>query len=255
MRWDVGCHTDGDAFAPVDQQVRESGGQHLWLPLALVVVGGEVDGAFIQVRQQQHGRVGQAGLGITLGGRAIAIDAAKITLTVDQRQAQAEGLRQANHGHVDRKVAMRMVLAHHVTGDTRALAIGFVRRVAAFVHGIENAAMHRLHAVPRIRQRPADDDGHGVVKERAPHLGLDHHGGRGRRLVARWRRRRKVRRRQVGGGRQVGDGWQVGHCYFQGWGLALKRGRFLLILYRPPSRMAKAAGAKRGWVDDRNTGP
>ena len=197
MRRYVGGHTDGDALTTVDQQIGEPGRQNLRLTLTFVVIGAEIDGTAVDIRQQQHGGLAQPRLGITLGGRAIAIDAAEIALPIDQRQAQAEWLGKPNHGHIDRKVAVRMILAHHLTGDTRAFAVRFVRRVAALVHGIQDAAMDGLHPVARIRQGAADDDGHGIVKERPPHLGLEQHG---------LARGRQVRRQ---------DGRKIGHGAFQ----------------------------------------
>jgi multiple antibiotic resistance protein len=59
---------------------------------------------------------------------------------------------------------MRVILTHHVADDARRLAYLLVPVVAALMHGIENAAVHRLEAVAHIRQRPADDHAHGVIE-------------------------------------------------------------------------------------------
>jgi hypothetical protein len=41
------------------------------------------------------------------------------------------------------------------------------------MHRPENPAVDRLEAVPNVRQRPADDDGHRVVEIRPAHLVFD----------------------------------------------------------------------------------
>ena len=71
---------------------------------------------------------------------------------------------------VDRGVAMRVVFAHHVADHAGRFAIGLVRRVAGLLHGEQDAPMHRLQPVARVRQGAADDDRHRVVEVGAAHL-------------------------------------------------------------------------------------
>ena len=63
-----------------------------------------------------------------IGRRRIAIHRAEISLAVHQRIAHGEGLRHADQRIVDRRVAVRMVLAHDVADDLGALARGPVGR-------------------------------------------------------------------------------------------------------------------------------
>ena len=67
--------------------------------------------------EQQVGDLGQPRLGVAHGRGVIAVDVAEIALAVDQRIAHGEILRQAHHGVIDRRVAMRMVVAHDVADD------------------------------------------------------------------------------------------------------------------------------------------
>ncbi len=177
MRRDVGGHADGDAGAAVDQQVGELGGQNGGFLFAFVVVGLEIDRIPVDVVDQEHGGFGQAGFGVALGGGGIAVHAAEIALAVDQAQANGERLGHADHGVVDRSVAVGVVFAHDVAGDASGFAVGLIRGVAGFLHGEEDAAMHRLQPVARIGQRAADDDGHGVGEIGGLHLLLEHHRG------------------------------------------------------------------------------
>ena len=110
MRGDVGGHADGDALTAVDQQVGEARRQRHGLGERFVVVGLPVDGILLQVTQQFHGGLCQAALGVTHGCRAVAVDVAEVAVTVDERRAHGEPLRQADHGLIDRVVAMRVVL-------------------------------------------------------------------------------------------------------------------------------------------------
>ncbi len=112
--------------------------------------------------------------GVAHRRRGVAVDGAEIALPVDQRHAQAERLRHADHGVVDRRVAVRVVLAHHLADDAGGLAVRLVVGEAALVHAVQDAAVHRLQPVARVRQRPADDDRHGVVEVGAAHLLLEH---------------------------------------------------------------------------------
>src|SRR5690606_631786 len=69
-----------------------------------------------------------------------------------------------------RLVAVRMVLADHVTDDTRRLVIGLVAVRAEFVHGVQHAPVHRLQAIADVRQRAPHDHAHRVIQVAAPHF-------------------------------------------------------------------------------------
>jgi hypothetical protein len=71
---------------------------------------------------------------------------------------------------------MRVVLTHDVADHAGRFTVRLVGGVAAFLHGIEDAAMHGLEAVARIRQGARDDHAHGVVEVGAAHLLLEGHG-------------------------------------------------------------------------------
>ena len=65
---------------------------------------------------------------------------------------------------------MGMVPAQHVADGGGALAEGLVLGQAVLIHGIEDAPVDGLQAVPHIRQRPAHDDRHGVIDVGVLHL-------------------------------------------------------------------------------------
>ena len=173
MRRDVGRHADRDAAAAVDQQVWKPRRKDLRLLHRLVVIGLEVDRVLVDVVEQRLGNPRQARLGVALGRRRVAVHRAEIALAVDQRQAHREILRHADHGVVDRLVAMGMVLTHDLADDARRFAIGAVPVVAAVLHGVEDAAVHRLQPVAHVGQRSRHDHAHRVIEVGALHLLLD----------------------------------------------------------------------------------
>ena len=81
-----------------------------------------------------------------------------------------EVLRHARHGVVDRHIAVRVIFAQHLADDAGRLFVGAVGVHAHVVHGVEDAAVHRLQAVARVGQGPRHDHAHGVVQIRAAHL-------------------------------------------------------------------------------------
>ena len=170
VRRHVGGHADRDAAGAVDEQVREARRQNRRLVLGLVVVGREVDRVLVDVVEQRHRRLGEPGLGVAHGRRRIAVDGAEIALPVDEHDAHGEVLRHAHQGVVDRLVAVRVVLTHHVADDAGGLHVFLVGRVAVLVHRVEDAPVHGLEAVAGIGQSAAHDHAHGVIEIGALHL-------------------------------------------------------------------------------------
>ena len=107
------------------------------------------------------------------GGRgAVVAGRAEVALAERERVAEAPRLHQTHQGVVDRRVAVRVELPHHVADDARALRERAVGAVAAVVHRVDHPAVHRLQAVAHLRQRTSDDDAHRVVEVGALHLEL-----------------------------------------------------------------------------------
>ena len=166
VRRDVGRHPDRDPGGAVDEQVREPRRQHQRLGLRLVVVGAEVDGVGVDVAQHLGRQPGEPGLRVAHRGGGVVVDRAEVALAVDQRVAQRELLRHPDQRVVDRRVAVRVVLTHHLADDERALAVRPGRLQRQVVHRVEHAAVDRLEAVADVGQRPADDHAHRVIEIR-----------------------------------------------------------------------------------------
>ena len=174
VRRDVRRHADRDAARAVDQQVRKAARQHQRL---------RSTGRRSSARSRPSpGRCrgaspsasgGHAGLGVPHGGRRVVARRTEVAVAVDERVAQRPGLREPDQGVVDRGVAVGVVVTHDVTDDAGALEVAAVGAVTAVVHRVEDPAVDGLEPVSDLRQRPPDDDRHGVVEVRPLHLDFD----------------------------------------------------------------------------------
>ena len=147
------------------------------------IIVAPVDRVLVDALEQQARDVGHPRFGVAIGGGAVAVDIAEIALPLDQRIARGKILREAHQRVIDRLVAMRMERAHHVADDLGA----FLERRAGIepqdVHAVEDAPMHRLQPVARVRQRPAHDGrqriGEIALFERVAQIDVDRRRGGG----------------------------------------------------------------------------
>jgi hypothetical protein len=164
VRRDVGRHADGNAGGAVDQHVGNARREdHRFLARA-VVVRPEHDGVLIDLRQHLVADPRQTALGVAHRRGVVAIERSEVARSVDERIAQRERLRHADERLVQRRVAVGMVVAHHVANDLRALAMLRVGRQVLLPHRVEDAALDGFHPVAHVRQRARSDHGERVVQ-------------------------------------------------------------------------------------------
>ena len=84
-----------------------------------------------------------------------------------------ERLGEAHQRVVDRRVAVRVQLAHHLADDAGALDVAAIGPQPHVGHLVQDAALHGLEAVARVGQGARVDDRVRVLEERALHLGRD----------------------------------------------------------------------------------
>ncbi len=94
------------------------------------------------------------GLGVA-GRRRAVVERAEVAVAVDEGQAQRERLGHAHERVVDRLVAVRVVLAHHLADDALALDVAAVGTQPELVGAVEDAPLDGLEPVARVGQGPA----------------------------------------------------------------------------------------------------
>jgi len=116
----------------------------------------------INAFEEKSPDLGQACFGVPLGRGVIAIDVAEVALPVDQGIPRGKILSEAHQRIIDRLIAVRMEIAHHVADDLGGFLEPSVGVEAQQAHAVEDAAMNRLEPVARIRQRAMHDRGECV---------------------------------------------------------------------------------------------
>ena len=167
MGRDVGRHTHGDAVRPVDEQIGEACGEHGGLHLVAVEVGEEVHRLLVEVSKHLGSELRKARLGVTHGGRAVAVHRAEVAVAVYEGEVDGEVLRKTHEGVVHRTVAVRVEFSQDVTDDAGALAVVLVVVEAHLVHRIEDAAVDGLEAVSYVRNGARFVDRHRIGNEGA----------------------------------------------------------------------------------------
>ena len=157
MRRDRGRHADRDPARAVRQQVREQPGEDLGLLFLAVVGRAKLDRAVVEAGHQLHRDGRQPGLGVAIGRGVIAVDIAEIPLPVDERVAEREILREADHRVIDALVAVRVIFADHVADDARRLLVGAGRIEPEQAHRPQQPPVDGLQPVADVGQRPRGD--------------------------------------------------------------------------------------------------
>ena len=166
---DIRRHAHGDARGAVDQQLGEGRRQDVRLHELVVVVGDEIDRVLIQARHQVQRGGRHARLGVTRGGRAV-VQRAEVTVSIDQRNTQVKGLREAHQGLVNRGIAVRVELTHDLADDALGLHVSLVGAQPHLIHLEQDAALHGLEAIARVGERASVDHRDGILQEGPTHL-------------------------------------------------------------------------------------
>ncbi len=169
VRRDAGGHADADAGGAIDQQVGEARRQHARLHHLLVKGQPHLDGVLVQVRQHFLGEAFHAAFRVPVGRRRVAVNRTEIALAVNQRTAHGEVLGHADQGVVHRHVAVRVIIADHITNDLGALGIRMALGEAKLPHRIQDAPVADLEAVADVRNRPADVHAQRILQVRPVH--------------------------------------------------------------------------------------
>ena len=192
---------------PLTSRFGIGGRQDGRLLLLAVIVGYEVDDVLVEGLREQPGTGGQPALGVAHGRRRVVVaERAEVAVPVDHRQPHRERLGHPDEGVVDRRVTVRVQLAHDLADDSGALDVAAVRAQAHLAHLEQDAAMDRLETVAGVRQGAGVDHRVGVLEEALGELRRDVDvddvlvgDGRGRRRGARGHGLHTARRRRPAG--------------------------------------------------------
>ncbi len=170
VRRNVGSHTHSNTQHAVHEQVRELSRQNMRLVVLTIVVLSKVNRVLFDIDQKLFCDAGKFSLGITHSSRCVAVHGTKVTLAVYKRVAIRKVLRHAHHGLVNCAVTVRVILSHHFSDHVGRLTEAGVGSEANRPHGVQNAAVDRLHAVTYVRQGTRNNHRHGVIQIRPAHL-------------------------------------------------------------------------------------
>ena len=151
VRRHIGSHSDRNTRSAVDQQQRNLRRQHDRFGNGLIEVRTEIHRILFDIGHHLIGDLLHAGLRITHGGRAVAVDRTEVTLTVHQHVAHAPLLSHTHHRFVHRGVAVRVELTEHITDDSGRFTMRFIGiEVQLATHIVEDSSVHRFQSVPHI---------------------------------------------------------------------------------------------------------
>ena len=137
-------HSHGNPRRAIGQKVRHGGRQNNRFLEGTVIVRTVIDGVLVKAIEQRLGHRGHARFGIALGRRVIAVDVAKVTLSVDQRVTHVEILREAGHCIVNRLVPVRVIIPHHIARDLGRFPEAPSGRQPQLPHRIQDSPVNRL---------------------------------------------------------------------------------------------------------------
>ena len=167
---DVRCHPDGNSRSAVHQQGRQPGRKHGWFFQRLVEVLAPVDRVAVDVAEHHLGYRRKPTLGVAHGSGGIAIDRAVVSLPIDKWISQRKRLRHSHLGVVDRLIAVRVVLAKHLSNKAGALLVRRGRSHTLIVHRVQDSTLDGLEPVSNVGKGPRYDYAHRVVQVGRLHL-------------------------------------------------------------------------------------
>ena len=156
MRQDLRRKTHSNTLHALGEEQRELDGKVDRLLLATIV--GKLPRCDLIIEHHLEREFRKASLDVTWCGCRIAReDIAPVALTVDEQFL----LSQLHQGIADAGIAMRMVL-HGLSNDVSHLVVA---AIIDYLHGMQDATLHRLQSVGQVRHGTLQDDVTRIVEE------------------------------------------------------------------------------------------
>src|SRR5699024_2475756 len=108
-------HPDGNACSAIQKHHRQTRGQDLGLSLTTTIAINDIDGALVELFEQQLSAISQSAPGTAHGGSINPSATTTITLPLDQRITQHKVYGHPSHSIISSLVSMRVVLTQNTT--------------------------------------------------------------------------------------------------------------------------------------------
>ena len=144
MRSHVCCHADGNAVCSIDQQIRYLGRQNGRFLQTVIEVIGKINRILIYISQHLRSDFRHSRLGVTHCSRRVIIDRTKVSLSVNHGISQRPPLSHSHHGHINRAVAVRVVLTEYLSHYSGRFFVFGVVSHSHVAHGVQNSAVNRF---------------------------------------------------------------------------------------------------------------
>jgi len=131
----IGCHADRDPRCPVNEQVRDPGGQYGRFFKGIVKIQLVVNRFLVDIGKHFIRNPAHPGFRISHGCRAVAVNRAKVPLAVDQHITQAPFLGHTHHGIIHRSI-VRVVLTEYFPDYPGRFLMGTRRTNPQLMHPV-----------------------------------------------------------------------------------------------------------------------
>ena len=129
-------HTNSDTYRSVYKKVRESCRKHRRLLTAVIKVRYKINDILFDIYKQRIGKACHSRFCITVSSRAVTVDRAEVTLTLNENISHREGLGKSYHCVINCGITVRMVSTEHVTDCGSRLSERLIVCEMVLVHSI-----------------------------------------------------------------------------------------------------------------------
>ena len=107
----IGCHTDSNTGGAIDQHARETGRQYRRFLAVVIEVRHKLDGILVDIGHHMGSQLTHTGFRVTVSSRWVAIQRAKVAMTINHGIAQGKPLCHTHHGIINGGITMGMIPA------------------------------------------------------------------------------------------------------------------------------------------------
>ena len=170
MRWHICGHTYRNTTRTIHQQVRETTWQHDWLAQRVIKVQLHIYGILLDIAKHLLRQLRETCLCITHSSCTITVHRTKVTLSIYQHITHIPWLCHTHQCTIDTTIAVRVILTHYLTHDTRRFLRWLIAGITQLMHSIQYTTVYWLKTVAHIWQSSCYNHTHRVVDVRTSHF-------------------------------------------------------------------------------------